>query len=104
MFISGFKILLCCGTEYVKFCKKKNQKTNKFWFDVFKAWVELQNASSESDVTADSPLFYNPVIHIGGETFLNNQLFVNNIRYINDILEEDGSFILMIPFVILIKM
>ena len=32
------------------------------------------------------------MIHIGGKTFFNNQLFVNNIRYINDIIEEDGSF------------
>ena len=93
MFISGFKIyeFLSCGTEYVKLLLKSIE--NKFWFDVFKAWVELQNAFSESDVTADSPLFYNPMIHIGGKTFFNNQLFVNNIRYVNDIIEEDGSFL-----------
>lgn len=65
---------------------------NKFWIDVFKAWVDLHNIL-ESGATADSPLFYNPLIHIGGNFFFNKQLFDNNIRYINDINEEDSTFL-----------
>jgi hypothetical protein len=32
------------------------------------------------------------MIRIGGKTFFNNQLFINNIRYINDIIEDDSFF------------
>ena len=33
------------------------------------------------------------MIHIGGKPFFDKQLFDNNIRYINDIIEEDGTFL-----------
>lgn len=66
---------------------------NKFWIDVFKTWVDVHNTCVESDVTADSPLFFNHLIHIGGKSFFNKQLFDNNIGYINDFIEEDSTFL-----------
>ena len=79
-----------CGIEYINILLKSLK--NKFWIDVFKAWVDLHNIL-ESGATADSPLFYNPLIHIGGKSFFNKQLFDNNIRYINDIIEEGSTFL-----------
>ena len=37
--------------------------------------------------------FYNPMIHIGGKIFSKKQLFDSNIRFINDNIEEDGTFL-----------
>ena len=46
--ISGFELtkFLSCGIEYVKTLLKSLE--NKFWIDVFKSWLELQNAVTES--------------------------------------------------------
>ena len=82
---------LSCGIEYVKLLLKSLK--NNFWLDVFKSWVELQNVCTESNVIADLPLFYNHMIHIGGKTFYNKHLFDNNVRYINDVIDEHGDFL-----------
>ena len=78
-----------CGIEYTKLLL--NTIKNKFWIDVFQAWIELHNTGTESDITADACLFYNPVIHVGGKMFFKKVLYDNNIRHINDIIEEDGT-------------
>lgn len=53
-----------------------------------------QKSCIESGATADSSLFYNPMIHIGGKFFFDKQLlFDNNIRHGNDNIEEDGIFL-----------
>ena len=91
--IPGFELtkFISCGNEYIKLLLKSLK--NNFWIDVFKSWVELQNACTETDVTADTPLFYNHMIHIGGKTFFDKQLFDSNIRHINDIIDKDGGFL-----------
>ena len=50
----------------------------------------MHNTGTESDITADACLFYNPMIHVGGKMFFNKVLY-DNIRHINDIIEEDGT-------------
>lgn len=57
-----------CGIEYINILLKSLK--NKFWIDVLKAWDDLHNIL-ESGATADAPLFYNPLIHIGGKSFFN---------------------------------
>ncbi|XP_062599221.1 uncharacterized protein LOC134260692 [Saccostrea cucullata] len=80
-----------CGIDYVTIYLKTLK--NKFWIDVFKSWIILQNHEIVSEVAGDSPLFYNPMIRIGGKPFYNKQMFNNNIRRVNDIINEDGSFL-----------
>ena len=83
--------LINCGIEYITIFLKTLK--NRFWVDVFKSWVRLQNISNKPDVAADAPLFYNPNIHIGNKPFFNKQMFDSGIRRINDIINEDGSLL-----------
>ncbi|XP_056014216.1 uncharacterized protein LOC130052654 [Ostrea edulis] len=91
MFIPNFELnkFINCGVEYISTLLKTLK--NKFWIDVFKSFITLHSLIDESTVAADSPLFYNPKIHIGGKPFFNKQMFDSNIRLINDIINEDGS-------------
>ena len=68
-FIPNFELIkfTSCGTEYINILLKSLK--NKFWIDVFKAWIELQNSCTQSDVTVDAPLFFNSMILIGGKTY-----------------------------------
>lgn len=60
-------ILTLCGMElFNKFNILLKSSKNKCLMDVFKAWVDLHNTC---EVTADSPLFYIPIIHIGWNSF-----------------------------------
>ena len=42
---------------------------------------------------------YNPVIHIEEKISLNKQLFDSNLRFINDIIEEDGTMLVFVTFI-----
>jgi hypothetical protein len=82
LFIPNFHLhkFITCGTEYITtFLETLN---NKFWIDVFKSYITLHSVIVDSIVAADSPLFYNPQIHIGGKPFFNKLMFDSNIRMI----------------------
>lgn len=57
------------GIEIITFFWK-TMKT--FFFDVFKSYLMLHNCIKKSDA-ADSPIFHDPNIHIGGKFFFNNK-------------------------------
>ena len=48
----------------------------------FTNWIELSNM----------PLFYNEKLMIGTKHFFNRILYNGGIRYVKDMLNEDGSF------------
>lgn len=81
-----------CGTGYVKeICEKTN---NLFWKDVFRAWEMIIKTEKRSDweYFLSSPIWLNDNIKIGNKCVFNQHWFDHGIRFINDILNDDGSF------------
>ena len=83
--------LLNSGIKYCKtLCKAIK---NDFWRDVlgsFKIYVSKCNFTTWSEVI-NMPLLYNENLRIGSKHFLNSTLYNHGIRYIRDVLNEDGS-------------
>lgn len=64
------ELLSTCGTEYIKVCLSNCK--NKFWQDVYKAWISLNETNEENIIDGESllktPLWFNKYIKIGGKT------------------------------------
>ena len=64
---------------------------NPFWRDVYKAWnTIITNESSELDPRLQS-IFHNPMICINNKPIVYNEWIFKNVRYINDIIDEEGN-------------
>ena len=76
--------------------KKKKIKfiKNKFWKDVLEAWVYFSGKKNPELIcnTAMEPLFHNPNIKIGKKIIFYNKWYEKNITCVNDLLNQDGSF------------
>ena len=83
--------LLSCNTEYLVENIKKMK--NSFWIDVLKSFIKFnrKNTLDEEDILK-TPIFHNQCIKIGGKVIFNNIWFKKGIRFINDLVKENGEF------------
>ena len=84
--VINFKELFSFGKKYVE---------SQFWIDVLKAYSEILKFVNEQDkeeAILSSPLFYNHEINIGGKPLWIKKWYTNGIRYVNDLLTENGDF------------
>lgn len=64
---------------------------NPFWKDVFKAWTSLTDMEEHQDHPHSETLFYNDSIRVAKKTIFNKEWIDKGIRYINDILGDNGQ-------------
>ena len=64
---------------------------NLFWKEVILAWSELIQLFTHD--IACQPLWYNPLIKINNQVIFFKTWSLRGIRFVNDILNEDGSFL-----------
>lgn len=89
-FDSEIKTIALCGKQNIKNRVKK--VTNVFWREVLEAWLHFSEKSPEQKTYPSmEPLFYSKNILIGKKTFFYKSWFENNIVFVNDVLNEDGS-------------
>ena len=89
------KSLLHFGTEYLNKCINKTK--NQFWKDVFQAWKALQFKQEQKDNYSseqiqNNELWFNDKIKIGGKSIFYKKWYEKNIIYINDLLQDNGTF------------
>ena len=84
------------GGNYIWLCHDEQpiflNKLNKFWKDVYTSWNSLTSHYPELDPRVQ-PLFYNINIKVNNQTVFFEDWLAKGIRYINDILNDDGSFL-----------
>ena len=73
------------------------RRTNDFWKDVLKAWSSFVTQKggiikSQSDILTQ-PMWNNENIKVDNKTINYEQMSKSNIRWINDIIKEDGTFL-----------
>lgn len=83
-----------CGSEYFKEVGYKMK--NHFWKDVLKAvstlFALVENVNTDNNIQT-SPIFLNHLFCIDGKSFFYKSWFEKGIKFVNDILNDDGSFI-----------
>ena len=89
------KSLLHFGTEYLNKCINKTK--NQFWKDVLQAWKALQFKQEQKDNYSseqiqNNELWFNDKIKIGGKSIFYKKWYEKNIIYINDLLQDNGTF------------
>lgn len=90
LFDSEIRKIALCGKQNIKNRIKKI--ANIFWKDVLEAWLHFSEKSPEQkSYPSMEPLFYNENILIEKKTVFNKNWFENNIVFVNDVLNEDGS-------------
>ena len=84
------------GGNYIWLIKNKApaflKHFNKFWNDVFKAWQTLSSHTTNDQPLAET-LFHNNNVKIDNKTIFYSDWFFHGVRYINDIVDENGNFI-----------
>ena len=84
--------LVGCNTEYIK--KKINKMKNNFWIDVLKGFIKFNEKNILDEETIfKTPIFYNQNIQIDGKDIYYDKWFQKGIRFINDLLNENGDFL-----------
>lgn len=87
---SEIKKIALCGKHNIKNRVKKI--TNVFWREVLEAWLHFSEKSPEQKTYPSmEPLFYSKNILIGKTTNFYKSWFENDIVFVNDVLNEDGS-------------
>lgn len=85
--------LFNCGSEYIKEVLPKIK--NMFWKDVFKALLKLENIL-DSDMNEEKgqeiPIFHNKYLYIDGKSFFYKTWFKKGIRFVSDLINENGMF------------
>ena len=68
--------------------------SNKFWYDVFGAWIKLNNSLSpkNEDEFLRMRLWDNPLIKIGDKPIVFPELKKIGIFFVNDLFNDNGSF------------
>lgn len=83
--------LTSCNIEYIKNVYDKID--NKFWKDVFKAFLDINcKIEIDQDHILKSPIFHNKNITIDRNPIFNKTLYNNGIRFINDLVKENGDW------------
>ena len=66
---------------------------NKFWKDVLQTFINInKNINLKDDMVLQTPLFYNIKIKIGGSHIFYKTWFDKGIRFLNDLIYENGEF------------
>ena len=61
--------------------------------DVFQSWIEYnEKLVVDDEFILKSPIFYNKNILIGKQTIDYDKWFKNVVRFINDLVKDDGEF------------
>ena len=83
--------LTSCGIKYLQ--ETIINLPNKFWIDVLLSLINLNKKMvlSDEDVLK-SPLYYNDNIKIDGTSIFFKVWFNKGIKYINDLIDENGEF------------
>ncbi|XP_063415179.1 uncharacterized protein LOC134697074 [Mytilus trossulus] len=81
-----------CGSVYIQ--KLQQHIKNKFWQDVLKAWQLLREKEEYDswECFLASPIWLNNNIKVANKPIFYKDWFENGIRFINDIVNEDGTF------------
>lgn len=80
-----------CGTKYLE--DKMIHLGNKFWADVFQSIINIdKNIIITEEEILKSPLYYNSNIRIGEQHIYLKTWFKKGVRYINDLVNENGIF------------
>ena len=81
-----------CGSVYIQ--KLQQHIKNKFWQDVLKAWQLLREKDEYDswECFLASPIWLNNNIKVANKPIFYKDWFENGIRFINDIVNEDGTF------------
>jgi len=66
-------------------------KINTFWADVYISWNRITNYNADLEIECQN-IFHNNDIKVGKKTIFYPDWVMNGIRYINDIIQDDGSF------------
>lgn len=83
--------LAACKTKYIE--KLINNVQNTFWKDVLQSFINMNKViDTNEEQVLKSPLFYNDSIKIGGSYIYYSSWFQTGIRYINDLLKDNGEF------------
>ena len=84
--------LVSCNTEYIK--KKINKMKNNFWIDVLKGFIKFNEKNiMDEETILKTPIFNNQNIQINGKDIYYDKWFQKGIRFINDLLNENGDFL-----------
>ena len=66
---------------------------NPFWIDVFQSWIKYnEKLVVDDEFILKSPIFFNKNILIGGLTIYYHKWFKNGVRFINDLVKDNGEF------------
>lgn len=81
------------GGNYIWFCRNQQpnfkQSLNPFWKNVHEAWVALSSRQTENPLL--NPIFHNNEIKINKKTIFYNDWYIQGIRYLNDLFDEEGN-------------
>ena len=79
---------------HIRYAENFLSKTyNKFWKDVLQAFINInKNINLKDDMVLQTPLFYNINIKIGGSHIFYKTWFDKGIRFLNDLIHENGEF------------
>ena len=79
---------------HIKYAESFLSKTyNKCWKDVLQAFINInKNINLKDDMVLQTPLFYNINIKIGGSHIFYKTWFDKGIRFLNDLIHENGEF------------
>ena len=80
-----------CNTKYLE--KVILQLPNQFWKDVLQSLININKkvTFTEEDILK-SPIYYNNNIKIGGLDIYYRSWFNKGIKYVNDLVNENGDF------------
>ena len=83
--------LIGCNTKYLE--KVILQLPNHFWKDVLQSMISINTKLEFTEASIlKSPIHYNGNIKIGGSHVYFKSWFNKGIRYINDLVNENGNF------------
>ena len=69
---------------------------NEFWIDVLKVLIKFSEKSVskiDEDLILQTPIFHNKNIKIDGKDIYYDTWFRKGIRFINDLIKENGTFL-----------
>ena len=67
--------------------------TNQFWKDVLQSIININKKTLVTEeYVLTSPIYYNKNIQIGGTHIYYKSWFDNGIKYVNDLINEQGEF------------
>ena len=84
--------LIGCSAQYIK--KRIDNIKNTFWVDVLNSFLKFNDKLKITDEESviKCPIFHNKHIQIDGNTIFYDSWYRNGVRFVNDLLKENGEF------------